>query len=274
MKLKAILPLTVLAFFGSMAATFAGPRAEHARYEAKRQAEKEESAEKARRWSHYLTDEGAIGPIGWKEYTVNPKAKGTPSLVVILGGRDSVGDEHRPTQLPTALDPLINFAKTGAGKKTIILVPQLPAGDRQNAGRRPMQGGPAMPNGTDKLPELVRSRADMHGIPPLRVFATGVSTGGHVIYSILVNEPTLFSRAIIVSAVGNTEKAGNIKAELRAYHGANDEVIAYGRAKAMVDAINAKNPGRASIIQLKGKAHRDAAEAAYGKSDCWKWLLR
>lgn len=274
MKLLTKLSLSAIALLGTLPATFAGPRAEHARYEAKLQAEKEESAEKARRWNHYLTDEGALGPIGWKEYTVNPKAKGTPSLVVVLGGGDFIGDEHHPIQPPPALDPLINFAKTGAGKKTIILVPQLPAGVRQNAGRRPMQGGNAMPNGTDKLPELVRSRVYKHGVPPLRVFATGVSMGGHVIYNILVNEPTLFSRAIIVSAAGNMEKAGNIKTELRAYHGANDEVIAYGRAKAMVDAVNAKTPNRASIIQLKGKAHRDAAEAAYGKSDCWKWLLR
>ena len=41
MNFKAMLPLTVFAFFGSLSATFAGPRAEHARYEAKRQAEKE-----------------------------------------------------------------------------------------------------------------------------------------------------------------------------------------------------------------------------------------
>jgi poly(3-hydroxybutyrate) depolymerase len=274
MKLLTKLSLTAIALLGSLPATFAGPRAERARHEAKRQAQREESAEKTRRWSHYLTDEGALGPIGWKEYTVNPNAKGTPSLVVVLGGRDAAGDGPRPTQPPPALDPLINFAKTGAKGKTIILVPQLPLGEQRNAGRRPARGGPGAPNGTDKLPELVRARAEKHGIPPLRVFATGVSMGGHVIYGMLVSEPMLFSRAVIVSAVGDTEKAGDIKAEVRAYHGANDDVIAPGRAKSMVDAINAKNPGRASLVQLKGKAHRDAAEAAYGKSDCWKWLLR
>ena len=274
MNLKVTLPLTIFAIFGTISATFAGPRVEHARHEAKRQAQKEETAEKARRWSHYLTDEGALGPIGWKEYTINPKAKGTPSLVVVLGGRDSIGEEPRPTQPPPAIDPLITFAKSGAKGKTVILVPQLPMGEQRNAGRRPAHGGPDAPNGSDKLPELVRKRAEKHGIPPLRVFATGVSMGGHVIYGMLVTEPTLFARALIVSAVGNTEKAGNIKAEIRVYHGANDEVIAPGRAKAMVDAINAKNPGRTTLVQLKGKAHRDAAEAAYGKSDCWKWLLR
>ena len=274
MKLLTKLALTAIALLGTLPATFAGPRAEHARHEAKRQAQREETAEKERRWSHYLTDAGALGPIGWKEYTVNPNAKGTPSLVVVLGGRDTAEDGPRPPQPPPALDPLITFAKTGAKGKTVILVPQLPLGEQRNADRRPARGGPSAPNGTDKLPELIRKRAEKHGIPPLRVFATGVSMGGHVIYGMLVSEPTLFSRVVIVSAVGDTEKAGGIKADVRAYHGANDEVIAPGRAKSMVDAINAKNPGRASLVQLKGKAHRDAAEAAYGKSDCWKWLLR
>ena len=32
--------------------------------------------------------------------------------------------------------------------------------------------------------------------------------------------------------------------------------------------------GRASLLTLKRKRHRDVAEAAYSKSDCWKWLLR
>ena len=42
----------------------------------------------------------------------------------------------------------------------------------------------------------------------------------------------------------------------------------------MVGAVNARNPVRASPVTLKGKRHRDAAEAAYSKSDCWKWLPR
>ena len=270
MSHKTILVLTIFVFFGVASVTFAGPRAK----QAQRQEQKEESSEKTRRWSHYLTDEGALGPIGWKEYTVNPKAKGASSLVIVMGGRDSIGNENHPAQPPPALDPLITFAKTGSRGKTVIIVPQIPMNVQKNVGRPPKRGGQAAPTNTDKLTALVRSRAEKHEIPPSRVFATGFSAGGHMIYSLLVNEPTLFSRAVIVSAAGNTEKAGDIKAEVRAYHGSNDEAIPYGRAKAMVDAINAETPDRASIIQLKGKAHRDAAEAAYGKSDCWKWLLR
>ena len=64
MKLLTKLSLTAIALLGSLPATFAGPRAERARHETKRQAQREESAEKTRRWSHYLTDEGALGPIG------------------------------------------------------------------------------------------------------------------------------------------------------------------------------------------------------------------
>ena len=104
MKLLTKLAFTAIALLGTLPTTFAGPRAEHARHEAKRQAQKEETAEKERRWSHYLTDAGALGPIGWKEYTVNPNAKGTPSLVVVLGGRDAIEDGPRPPQPPPALE--------------------------------------------------------------------------------------------------------------------------------------------------------------------------
>ncbi len=69
MKLLTKPALTAIALLGTLPATFAGPRAEHARHEAKRQAQREETAEKERRWSHYLTDAGALGPIGWKEST-------------------------------------------------------------------------------------------------------------------------------------------------------------------------------------------------------------
>ena len=274
MKNSAVRSIILAVIFGTAMAAFAGPRAERARYEAKRQEKKEAFAAQARRWAHYLSDEGALGAIGWKEFVVNPAAKGPVSLVVVLGGRESIDDEHRPSQPPPALDPLITYAKTGNKGKVVILVPQLPENDGQRAGRRAMRQGPAAPNGGDKLPELVRARVEKHGVPPARVFATGVSMGGHEIYRLLVREPNLFARAVIVGAVGDVEKAGDVQSELRVYHGADDEVIALGRAKAMVDAVNAKNPGRASLVTLKGKRHRDAAEAAYSKSDCWKWLLR
>ena len=274
MKNSAVRSIILAVIFGMTLAAFAGPRAERARYEAKRQEKKEASAAQARRWAHYPSDEGGLGAIGWKEYVVIPAAEGPVSLVVVLGGRESIDDEQRSTQPPPALDPLITYAKTGNKGKVVILVPQLPENDGQRAGRRPMRQGPAAPNGADKLPELVRARGEKHGGPPARVFATGVSMGGHEVYRLLVREPKLFARAVIVGAVGDAEKAGDVQSELRVYHGADDEVIALGRAKAMVDAVNAKNPGCTSLVTLKGKRHRDAAEAAYSKSDCWKWLLR
>lgn len=87
MKNSAVRSIILAVVFGMTLAAFAGPRAERARYEAKRQEKKEASAAQARRWAHYLSDEGALGAIGWKEYVVNPAAKGPVSLVVVLGGR-------------------------------------------------------------------------------------------------------------------------------------------------------------------------------------------
>jgi hypothetical protein len=151
MKNSAVRSIILVVICGMTMAAFAGPRAERARYEAKRQEKQEASAAQARRWAHYLSDEGALGAIGWKEYVVNPAAKGSVSLVVVLGGRESIDDEHRPSEPPPALDPLITYAKTGNKGKVVILVPQLPENDGQRAGRRPMRQGPTAPNGGDKF---------------------------------------------------------------------------------------------------------------------------
>ena len=53
---------------------------------AKEAAEAKEANEKSkRRIAPYLTDEGASGRLTWKEYTVNPKAKGEATLLVVFG---------------------------------------------------------------------------------------------------------------------------------------------------------------------------------------------
>ena len=42
--------------------------------------------EAKRKIAHYKTDEGVCGNRAWKEYTANSKAKGEPTLLVVLGG--------------------------------------------------------------------------------------------------------------------------------------------------------------------------------------------
>ena len=61
---------------------------------AERQAMQTEQ-EKIRR---FKTDEGEMGQTRWTEYTVNPAAKGEGTLVLVLGGRDSLGSSSPPDE--------------------------------------------------------------------------------------------------------------------------------------------------------------------------------
>lgn len=81
---------------------------------AERQAMQTEQ-EKIRR---FKTDEGEMGQTRWTEYTVNPAAKGEGTLVLVLGGRDSLGSSSPPDELPS----LIAYAKTQVKGKVVFIV--------------------------------------------------------------------------------------------------------------------------------------------------------
>lgn len=64
--------------------------------------------------SQHLTKEGVSGTLVWKEYCANPNAQGIPSLVVVLGGKDSAsGGRKAPEPAKIFLE---NRAKPVAGK--------------------------------------------------------------------------------------------------------------------------------------------------------------
>ena len=42
----------------------------------------------------------------------------------------------------------------------------------------------------------------------------------------------------------------------------------------VVEAVNARHPGRATLTILKGKDHKESAETAYSRRETWDWLLR
>ena len=66
-------------------------------------ARKQENDDMKRKLAPYLTDEGMSGRVSWKEYAVNPKAKGEPTLLVVFGGRDSVRRGDVPGATPPAV---------------------------------------------------------------------------------------------------------------------------------------------------------------------------
>ena len=120
-----------------------------------------ETNEKAkRRIAPYKTDEGVCGVRAWQEYTANPKAKGETTLLVVLGGRDSVkrGEGHVPS-VPPAIGKALDYARSQAKiGKLIVLIPEMTVERMGGGGRRGLENPSA-----DGLAKLVRSRAEAHG---------------------------------------------------------------------------------------------------------------
>ena len=226
----------------------------------------EDDAKLTKKLEKYLSDQG-FGKQEWKEYTVNPEAKGEPSMLVIFGGQKSVkrqGPGNKPIT-PAALERAVNYAKS-TKEKTIILVPQLVVGWKMPDGRE-MAAVTGISN-------LVRERAMAKGVKPNRVFATGFSMGGHLLWTLLDTDPALFARALVVGASGNLEKTGHIRADVRVLHGAEDTSIELAKVQAFVSAVNSKRPNTATLTVLKGKDHSASEESAYSSSEQWRWLLK
>jgi len=237
---------------------------------AKEAAEAKEANEKSKkRIAPYLTDEGANGRLTWEEYTVNPKAKGEVTLLVVFGGRDSVKDGRGEAKVPVAIEKAISHANLlpKAGK-LIVFVPDMMVG-----GSRRGRGGREVPV-SEGIPKLIRARAEKHGVKAERIFATGFSMGGGLVYNLLNEDPTLFTRALVVGASGNPEATKDIKAEILDYHGADDDYIPAVRVKAFAEAVNAQKADRMKVETLKKTGHAESESAAYSKNDAWKWLFR
>lgn len=222
-----------------------------------------------RRIAPYLTDEGSSGRLTWKEYTVNPKAKGEATLLVVFGGRDSVKDGRGEAKIPVAIEKAILHARLlPRSGRLIVLVPDMMVGESRRG-----RGGRETPV-SEGMPKLVRSRMEKHGVKAERTFATGFSMGGGLVYNLLNDDPTLFARALVVGASGNPDATKDIKAEILAYHGADDDYIPAVRIKAFAEAVNAKTPGRMRLETLDKTGHAESETAAYSKNDAWKWMFR
>ncbi len=222
-----------------------------------------------RRIAPYLTDEGSSGRLTWKEYTVNPKAKGEATLLVVFGGRDSVKDGRGEAKIPVAIEKAISHASLlPRSGRLIVLVPDMMVGESRRG-----RGGRETPV-SEGMPKLVRSRMEKHGVKAERTFATGFSMGGGLVYSLLNDDPTLFARALVVGASGNPNATKDIRAEILDYHGADDDYIPAVRVKAFAEAVNAKTPGRMRLETLDKTGHAESETAAYSKNDAWKWLFR
>lgn len=229
--------------------------------------EAQEEQEKAKK---FKTGEGVIDHTQWTEYTVNPAAKGACTLVVVLGGRDSLGSSAMPDELPT----LISYAKTQVKGKVVFVVPKPKGG---GVGGRMIRGG-AMFGGESamrisNLPKLVKHFVAKHKVGKDRVLATGVSMGGHQLLGLLNDDPGLIAKAMVVSSAGDTSALADVRTSVCMIHGEDDDAIPLFKAQATVEAINKARPGLASLVTLKGKDHVGAMKEAFAKKENLRWLF-
>ena len=238
--------------------------------EARQQQNKEQEKTK-KKLAQYKTDEGVCGTRVWKEYTANPKDKGEPTLLVVFGGRDSVNRGEGPApSIPPAIEKALDYARCRAKiGKLIVLVPEMTVARKIGGGRRGLEEP-----SDDGIAKLVRSRAEAHGVKPTRIIATGFSMGGGLLLSLLNNDPTLFSRALVVGASGKMDAIADIKAEVLSYHGENDDLIPIARVKAYAEVLCEKRPQAMKVEVLPKTGHAESEKVAYSKPDVWKWLLR
>ena len=236
-----------------------------------RQKQNKEQEKTKKKLAQYKTDEGVCGTRVWKEYTANPKGKGEPTLLVVFGGRDSVYLSEGPApSIPPAIEKALDYARCRAKiGKLIVLVPEMTVARKIGGGRRGLEEP-----SDDGIAKLVRSRAEAHGVKPTRIIATGFSMGGGLLLSLLNNDPTLFSRALVVGASGKTDAIADIKAEVLSYHGENDDLIPIARVKAYAEALCEKRPHAMKVEVLTKTGHAESEKAAYSKPDVWKWLFR
>ncbi|MCL2742719.1 MAG: pre-peptidase C-terminal domain-containing protein [Planctomycetaceae bacterium] len=208
---------------------------------------------------------GTSGKIDYCQAVENKDRAGEMSLVLILHGRSGGGDDNVRQLTSPAVKPLLNFVRTQA-KKCVVIIPQCPA-DRDWV--RGDGGSPLI----SVVSELVKAKSKEFKVSPNRIYLTGVSMGGGACYSLLAQENSPFTKAVVVSAGGRPGDAAKIKCDVYIVHGEQDNIIPLERARAMADAVRKNGKARVEFTVLPGKGHVDAADSAYSEK-CWRWLFR
>lgn len=217
---------------------------------------------------------------------VNPDVAGNATLVLLLHGRSRCGSDNEKQLSQKALSPILDYAKK-TGRKFLVLLPQCPSGqDWLHGGRfrsrgehrNASRGTANTSSGGENVPgmlaaELVKDKMKEFNVPANRVFISGFSMGGAACYGIMIRNPGLFSKALIVSSGGQPNMAPRLRGAFYLVQGEKDDLFSPAKAQRMVDALR-NNPE--CSVQLKiahGKDHSGAADVAY-TDEILDWLFQ
>lgn len=189
-----------------------------------------------------------------------PPPDGFPVLLFLHGSgergtRPMCVAKHGPPKL-ARLDPAFPF---------VVVSPQCPAGKLWDVA--------ALPGLLDEA---------LRGLPVNvgRVSVTGLSMGGYATWELVLRHPERFCAAVpicggvqwVEALLPDPRKLRAIRSvPIRAYHGAQDDVVPLGESERAVAAL--RGLGAEVSLTVVPDAGHDAWSAAYSDPDLFRWLL-
>ncbi len=224
---------------------------------------------------NYTSETGGILPyrlLKPKDY--NPEKK--YPLVVFLHGSGERGNDNK-AQLKHAVKSFLN-EEIRDKYPAFVLAPQCPKDDRWSVFK---EGDPAerfwlseTPSETMKLLlELIDYTKETYSIDERRLYATGLSMGGHGTYDMLLRNPGMFAAAVVVCSFIDVREA-SILAEtpLWIFHGEEDQVVPVDHARVLVNALEMVG-GKPKYTEYPATNH-NSWEQAFAEDKMYSWLFK
>ena len=106
-----------------------------------------------------------------------------------------------------------------------------------------------------------------------RISLTGCSMGGFGAWEMGMTYTGFFAALAPIAGGGRSFRAPNLRTTpVRAYHGAEDELVPAVYSSLMTDAVRACG-GDAELTLLPGMGHNEGIEYAYEHTDVTEWLI-
>jgi pimeloyl-ACP methyl ester carboxylesterase len=210
------------------------------------------------RWQHELRRaSGSLAPLKyWVELPKGYEAQGRrnyPTIIYLHG----IGDRGAPV---AALAGAAAVRQPGVCKPDTFLV---------IAPRCPTESNWSVTALEDLLDEVIAK----YPVDELRVYLTGVSTGGFACWAMLAEHPELFAAVVPIGGGGDVREVERFASvPVWVVHGALDDVIPPERSREMVAALRNVR-GRVRFDELPKAGHR-CWETVYASPELYDWLLQ
>ena len=187
-------------------------------------------------------------------------------LIISLHGSGERGTDNR-AQLRNGLDQLAHFVRGPGADAAIVVAPQIPQGQTFGGSWYGGESGPQR-----QVAELVRTLQLRRSVDEGHVVGVGFSMGAIGLWDLLVRQPGLFAKAVLIAGdVDDATAEALVDAPVWAIHGADDSLVSPAQFRRF--ARRAKETGgRAKTTEVPGVGH-DVWRFAFGHEPLWRWAL-